>query len=242
MNSPFNGKFKVTQQFKGKTHDGLDLVGLDSKEIHSTTDGTVEKAGWENVLNKKQGFGLYVRIKQNGSTDKYYYGHLSELKVKAGQAVKKGDIIGIEGSTGRSTGSHCHYCVRGNGLKSQIRDICEISGIPNKIGTYFSSDSDAKTQTKSVSELAAEVMLGKWGNGNDRRQRLTAAGYDYSAVQAEVNRIADKTVSAAKKTDKEIAQEVILGKWGNGSDRRQRLTEAGYDYAKIQKIVNELVG
>ena len=136
MNSPYKKKFKVTQAYKGSAHDGLDLVGLSDKKIYSTIDGTVERAGWENAANKKQGFGLYVRIKQNGSADRYYFGHLSKVNVKVGQTVKKGDILGTEGSTGYSTGSHCHYCVRGNASKSQIKDISKISGIPNKIGTY----------------------------------------------------------------------------------------------------------
>lgn len=153
MNSPFKGKFKVTQQYKGSTHDGLDIVGLDSKNVYSTINGVVEKAGWENSLNHKQGFGLYVRIKQNGSEDRYYFGHLSSIKVKAGQIVKAGDLIGIEGSTGNSTGSHVHYCVRTNGSKSGIKNIATISGIPNALGTYNDTDGfpgekiDVKYQT-----------------------------------------------------------------------------------------------
>lgn len=138
MLAPYKGKFKVTQQYKGSVHDGLDLVGITNKYVYSTVDGVVEKAGWENVLNKKQGFGLYVRIKQNGSTDKYYFGHLSEIKVKVGDKVIVGTLLGVEGNTGYSFGSHCHYCVRGNGSKAQIRDVCAISGIPNAIGTYES--------------------------------------------------------------------------------------------------------
>ena len=140
MNSPYNGRFRVSQQFKGTAHDGLDLVGVDSKIIHSTVNGVVEKAGWENPLNHKQGFGLYVRIKKDGTNDKYYFGHLSKINVKKGQVVKCGDFIGVEGSTGKSTGSHCHYCVRGNGSKKEIKDISIISGIPNKIGTYNDND------------------------------------------------------------------------------------------------------
>jgi len=136
MNSPYKTKFKVSQTFKGKTHDGLDLVGLGNKEIYATVSGTVERAGWENPSNKKQGFGLYVRIKKTNSADRYYYGHLSKVKVKLGQVVKEGDLIGIEGNTGRSTGSHCHYCARTNASKSKYLDIPKISGIPNKLGTY----------------------------------------------------------------------------------------------------------
>lgn len=138
MLAPYKGKFRVSQQYKGTAHDGLDIVGIDSKNVYSTVEGVVEKAGWENALNHKQGFGLYVRIKRNGSTDKYYFGHLSKLSVKAGDKVTVGTLLGVEGNTGYSFGSHCHYCVRGNGSKSQIRDICAISGIPNTIGTYES--------------------------------------------------------------------------------------------------------
>lgn len=136
MNSPYKNKFRVTQEYKGASHDGLDLVGVEDKNIYSTLDGKVEFAGWENILNKKQGFGRYVRIKKSDSTDRYYFGHLSSINVKKGKKVKKGDLIGVEGSTGNSTGSHCHYCIRGNASKSLIRDVADISGIPNKIGTY----------------------------------------------------------------------------------------------------------
>ena len=48
MNSPYMGDFKVTQEYKGNDHDGLDLIGIASKEIHSTVNGIVEFAGWEN--------------------------------------------------------------------------------------------------------------------------------------------------------------------------------------------------
>ena len=111
MNSPYMGNFQVTQEFKGQAHDGLDLVGLDSKEIHSTVNGTVHYAGWENSANHSQGFGQYVCIRSTGG-NYYYFGHLSEIRVKVGDTVKITDVIGVEGNTGYSTGSHCHYCVR----------------------------------------------------------------------------------------------------------------------------------
>lgn len=137
MNAPFCGKFRVTQQYKPGTHDGLDLVGIDSKEVHATISGTVHYAGWENPGNHAQGFGQYVCIR---GTDGllYYYGHLSELRVRTGQAVACTDVIGIEGSTGRSTGSHCHYEIRGGFFKgAKVYDVCAMSGIPNvQGGTY----------------------------------------------------------------------------------------------------------
>ena len=93
------------------------------------------------------------------------------------------------------------------------------------------------TPKKTVAELAKEVLDGKWGTGNTRKKRLTDAGYDYNAVQAEVN----KMLNSNKKTVDQIAKEVIDGKWGNGATRKKRLTEAGYDYKAIQKRVNELL-
>ncbi len=237
MNSPYKSKFKVTQEFKGSIHDGLDLVGIGSKQIHSTINGTVEKAGWENPANKAQGFGLYVRIKKNSSSDKYYFGHLSKICVSAGSKVKIGDLIGLEGSTGKSTGSHCHYCIRTNGLKSQVKDVSKISGIPNALGTYSPQESKA---TKSIAEVAKEVIGGKWGNGEERKKRLIEAGYNYSAIQAEVNRQLSPTIPN-KKSNQEIAKEVIGGKWGNGKERKTRLVAEGYNYAEIQKIVNQML-
>ena len=129
------GRFQVTQEFKGQLHDGLDLVGLDSKEIHSTVNGTVHYAGWENSANHSQGFGQYVCIKSTGG-NYYYFGHLSEIRVKAGDTVKITDVIGVEGNTGYSTGSHCHYCIRPQFSSGNAYNISEISGIPNVIGTY----------------------------------------------------------------------------------------------------------
>ena len=95
---------------------------------------------------------------------------------------------------------------------------------------------------KSVSEVAQEVLQGKWGNGTARKKKLVQAGYDYDAVQAEVNRLVKGETSAPKKkSNEEIAKEVIAGKWGNGSARKKRLTDAGYNYSVIQALVNKML-
>lgn len=93
-------------------------------------------------------------------------------------------------------------------------------------------------QKKSVTEVAKEVVDGKWGNGADREKKLTDAGYNYDSVQAEVNRILK---GGNQKTINQIAREVINGKWGNGEDRKKRLTAAGYDYNAVQKEVNRII-
>ena len=82
---------------------------------------------------------------------------------------------------------------------------------------------------KSTSQLADEVIAGRWGNGAERISRLRAAGYDAEAVQAEVNsRFSQKTVS-------QLADEVIAGKHGNGEERRASL---GSKYDEVQAEVN----
>lgn len=93
--------------------------------------------------------------------------------------------------------------------------------------------------TKSVTEVAKEVVAGKWGNGEDRKRRLVAAGYNYTEVQNQVNAILKGTT--ATKSVTEVAKEVIAGKWGNGTERKNRLTAAGYDYNAVQNKVNELL-
>lgn len=98
----------------------------------------------------------------------------------------------------------------------------------------YSRGNTTQPQSKPIDQIANEVIAGQWGDGADRKKRLTDAGYDYNAVQNAVN------VKLKKKSNEEIAQEVIAGKWGNGNDRKQRLTSAGYNYTVIQEIVNKL--
>ena len=93
-----------------------------------------------------------------------------------------------------------------------------------------------------MTEVAKEVINGQWGNGDDRKARLKAAGYDYSAVQAKVNKLLKGSgATSSLKPVATIAQEVIDGKWGNGDDRKKKLTAAGYDYSAVQAKVNEIL-
>ena len=104
------------------------------------------------------------------------------------------------------------------------------------------STSSSISSKKSNETIADEVIAGKWGNGSERKTRLTNAGYDYSAIQAIVNQKLGGSSTSSKKSNETIADEVIAGKWGNGSERKTRLTNAGYDYSAIQAIVNQKLG
>ena len=89
-------------------HPGLDIVGDRGEPGYATAEGEVKHAGYQgaygNLIVLDHGFGLETR-----------YGHLSRFKVKQGDHVKRGDIIGTIGATGRATGSHLHYEVHANG-------------------------------------------------------------------------------------------------------------------------------
>lgn len=89
-------------------HPGLDISADKGDPVYSTANGKVVNASpagnYGNLVIVDHGYGLETR-----------YGHLSAFKVKVGQEVKRGDLLGLVGSTGRATGAHLHYEVRANG-------------------------------------------------------------------------------------------------------------------------------
>lgn len=92
--------------------------------------------------------------------------------------------------------------------------------------------------SKSVQDVAKEVINGQWGNNPDRQKKLEAAGYNYDEVQNAVNMILKGNAAIDLTT---IAKEVIRGDWGNGQERTDRLKAAGYSPAAVQQKVNELI-
>ncbi|UUR07718.1 M23 family metallopeptidase [Sphingomonas glaciei] len=90
-------------------HAGIDLAGPHGTPIYATADGTVTDAGFNSG-----GYGNLVKL-DHGRGIETRYGHLAAFSVRAGDRVKRGQLIGRMGSTGRSTGSHLHYEVRIDG-------------------------------------------------------------------------------------------------------------------------------
>lgn len=109
------------------------------------------------------------------------------------------------------------------------------NGIAEGILTYYNIEKEEEQETKSIVDLANEVIAGKYGTGEARKQAL---GAKYNEVQAKVNEILGGKSSSNKKSNEEIANEVIAGKWDKGQNRKDKLAQAGYDYDAIQKIVN----
>lgn len=92
-----------------RKHTGIDLAAPTGTPVYATADGIIGRADWYSS------YGLYISI-NHGASMETRYAHLSRLAVAAGDNIKKGDLIGYVGSTGRSTGPHLHYEVRVEGL------------------------------------------------------------------------------------------------------------------------------
>jgi len=102
----------------------------------------------------------------------------------------------------------------------------------------------SKNTSKSLDTVANEVIQGIWGNGQERFDNLTNAGYNAQAVQDRVNAILnDETpINSASSDLDSVAQEVLQGLWGNGQERFDKLENAGYDAQAVQDKVNSLLG
>jgi murein DD-endopeptidase MepM/ murein hydrolase activator NlpD len=92
-----------------KMHKGLDFTAPQGTPVYATGDGVVTTAGYSDA-----GFGNHVEI-NHGYGYESLYGHMVRLKVRLGQRIKRGEVVGWVGSTGKSTGPHCHYEVHING-------------------------------------------------------------------------------------------------------------------------------
>ena len=94
-----------------KMHAGLDFAAPQGTPIYATANGRIKIAG-----NSSGGYGIHVVI-DHGYGYETLYGHMVRVKSRPGQHVTRGEIIGYVGTTGKSTGPHCHYEVRKNGNK-----------------------------------------------------------------------------------------------------------------------------
>ena len=108
---PVKASFRYTSGFGrrwGRMHEGIDMAGPIGTPIYATGDGVVIHAG------RASGYGNLIKIQHELGTETRY-GHLNRIRVKVGDKVSQGDLIGDMGNTGRSTGPHLHYEVRMKG-------------------------------------------------------------------------------------------------------------------------------
>ncbi len=98
----------ITQNFSWY-HTGLDISGGGMPPIYACSGGVVTRSGWDPF-----GLGLHIRV-DHGNGYETIYGHMSRLDVSYGDKVKKGEIMGLMGSTGNSTGPHIHFMIKYKG-------------------------------------------------------------------------------------------------------------------------------
>ena len=114
--------------------------------------------------------------------------------------------------------------------------------VQDKVNSILNGETPSSSASSDLDSVAQEVLQGIWGNGQERYDNLTNAGYDAQAVQDRVNSILSGGYEQTSNTNIDaVAQEVLQGLWGNGQERFDNLTNAGYDAQAVQNRVNELL-
>lgn len=111
-------------------HTGIDVANEAGTPIRATADGVVRYAGWAN------GYGMSMVI-DHGFGYSTLYGHLSEISIKEGAQVKRGQLVGRMGSTGTSTGSHVHYEVWIDGIAKDPSRYLQAGGKTSHFANIF---------------------------------------------------------------------------------------------------------
>lgn len=225
-----NGKYgngadrKAALEAAGYNYDEIqakvnEILGVDTTPKKSVDEIAQEviNGAWGNGQDRKN------RIEQAGYDYTAVQNKVNEL---CGTPKKSIDEIAravIRGEYGNGAD-------RKNRITAEGYDYAAVQARVNELASGKTS-----TPTKSVAEVAKEVLAGKWGNGTARKTALENAGYNYSEVQQKVNEL------CGQKSVTEVAKEVIQGKWGNGATRKSKLEQSGYNYSAVQAEVNRLL-
>lgn len=157
LGSPYASAFYVTQTWNPPNHWGIDLDNNDDLNLYATTDGIVVAAAFHGYGSgaSGHGFGKTVVIKSTTySTSEpwqYYYFmycHMDSMSVQPGQTVTRGQHIGVQGETGQSDGSHCHYEV-------QIHGNIQPMQTGEEIGNNFGHDVISQSQSVNPTIFAS---------------------------------------------------------------------------------------
>lgn len=142
---------------------------------------------------------------------------------------------------------HKEVSLRATACPAQL--LGRLQELANRVNALVDGETAPSKPTtpprKSNDVIANEVIAGAWGNNPERRNRLTAAGYNPDTIQALVNQKLGGGPAPAKPSrpsNDTIADQVIAGAWGNGPNRKTRLEAAGYDFNAVQAIVNTKLG
>ena len=166
MNLPYKigSRVRITSEFGYRTdpvsgressfHGGLDLVGVGSKDICAPIGGVVLVSQMvEDKRNLTWQWGNYVCISGDDG-NLYYLCHMASRAAEVNERVEEGDIVGVEGSTGYSTDSHCHLEVRDKNNKQL--NPADLLGIPNTAGEEITVGVSLEVKLDETDSIPAE--------------------------------------------------------------------------------------
>lgn len=217
------------EKLDGKKFDMPIYLDMEDKDIQGETVETLTNICNEfanYVKNKGYKAGVYANVnwlKNELNPNEFD----KDISVWAAQYYKECQY----------TGKYDIWQYTSSGKVDGVSGNCDMDYLYNE--NIIDENENQGESTKSIDELAQEVIDGKWRDGEDRKSKLEEAGYDYNAVQDRVNEILSKN---NKKSVTEVAKEVIAGEYGNGDDRKKKLEAEGYNYDTVQAKVNQLLG
>ena len=194
MKVPINSEnIKITSRYgnrkyyyQGKLikdfHNGIDLVPspCNNNEILAFADGVVTSM---QKTGRQYGTGCYVRIKHsNGLYTLYYHLKSGTICVNVGDKVKKGQKLGIIGTTGKSTGIHLHFQIDKGSSKTSINPYDYL--FSNKVFIEEKTQDLPKVNKPNILLMVKKTIRGDYGNGQTRKNKL---GKYYNEVQHQVN-------------------------------------------------------
>ena len=156
----------------GSSHRAIDLRAAVGTPVYAAEDGTVDWVqAWDGHSTRgDQSYGNLVRIRHanyNGGKLQTLYAHLKESKVKCGQAVKEGELIGYGGNTGNSTGPHLHFEVRLNGTRCNplnwLDDDFSVARSTVRLGSYTSV---ARPTGAGGDKIGSQFVIGPVSSGD----------------------------------------------------------------------------
>ncbi|TDB66943.1 M23 family metallopeptidase [Arundinibacter roseus] len=193
-NTPVEGP-RVTSNFGyrwGRWHTGTDIDLETGDPVYSTFDGMVRIVGWDG-----SGYGRYVMVRHYNGLETLY-GHMSKPLVESGQIVRAGDILGLGGSTGRSSGSHLHYENRYEGNPFDTKYIFDWENqqirsdhfvLTSQVWDYLRGGKAAKNEFEEANKPAySRTMLHRVRSGETLSSIASRYGLSASAL-AKRNRL-----------------------------------------------------
>jgi len=236
MIAPYKQNFTVTQPYGYQGHRGIDLsasFGIGDTTILSVSDGVCIHAGWENPRNQHQGYGLCIVIKDNQNRH-WIYAHLSKFLIGTGDIIKQGQTIGVEGTTGSSTGLHLHLeCRQGGWAQSNVSlNVADILGIPNRTGLVNNTSQTVSQVVANNTTTAAQTSTYSFKYAySDKIKELQQILNQKGFTLAEDGLFGINTLNALRKYTIEINDTGTLTKW-----TQEFLAQKGYNVGYIDGV------